>query len=150
MNENPPDNLPAAQEQSLIGELTGEDTVYRTALDVTWFTPDKQQVDAAAFYRRKVIDNDGISIGATEYAHRDLHNPIDGIIRVNVGCVRNITDPELQQGLDVIIDDYPHGVIVNVPFKEKKGPKRRFADRIASLIARNCARVHEIFDPPHN
>jgi hypothetical protein len=131
--------------------LTDETTVYRAALEVTWFTPDKQQVDAAAFYRRKDIDNDGISIGATEYAYREcLHNPIHGIIRVNVGCVRNTTDPELQQTLDVIIDDYPHGVIVNVPFKEKRGPKRRLANRIASLMAQNCAQVHEVFDPPHN
>jgi hypothetical protein len=147
MNENPLADLSTATEE----RLPDDDTVYRAALEVTWFSPDKQEVDAAAFYRRKGIDNDGISIGATQFAYREyLHNPIDGIIRVSVGCVRNITDPELQQTLDVIIDDYPHGVIVNVPFKEKKGPKRRLADRIASLIARNCARVHEVFDPPHN
>lgn len=151
MNENPLANLDAAQEEPLHGELAGEDTVYRAALEVTWFSPDKQQVDPAAFYRRKGRDDDGISIGATVYAHRAyLHNPIYGIISVNVGCVRNVTDPELQTRLDVEIDDYPHGNIINVPFKERKGPRRKFADRIASLIARNCARVHQVFEPPYN
>lgn len=146
MNENPLADLPANPDP-----LPCDTLVYRAALDETWFSPDQEEVDAAAFYRRKGIDIDGVSIGATEYTHRlYLHNPIEGIISVHVGHVRDVKDPELSAHLDVVIDDYPHGAIINVPFKEKSGPRRRHADRIASLLAKNAARVHEIFDPPHN
>jgi hypothetical protein len=128
-----------------------ESIVYRAALEESWFSSDPQEVDPAAFYRRKGRDDDGISIGVDSYSYRSyLKNPIFGIISVHVGHVRAVNDPELPVALDVEIDDPPHGIIANVPFKEKKGPRRRLAERIASLLARQAARVHEVFDPPHN
>lgn len=133
-NPNPPDGLPC------------ETIVYRAALDPSWFAADNQ-IDAAAFYRRR--GENGISIGATPEAARSfLDNPINGMISVHVGHVRDVRDPDLAIPLDVILDDPPHGLILNVPPKEKKGPRRRLADRIAGLIAKQAARPHEIFDPP--
>jgi len=133
-NPNPPDGLPC------------ETIVYRAALDPTWFAGDNQ-IDAAAFYRKR--GEDGISIAASpEAAHSLMDNPIDGIISVHVGHVRDVRDPELTTPLDVIFDDHPHGLILNVPPKERKGPRRKLADRIAGLIAKHAARTHEIFDPP--
>lgn len=147
MNENPLANLPAAPEEP----LTGETVVYRAALDVTWFTPDKQKVDAAAFFRRLKRDEDGVSISTTQYAHRGyLSGPIAGVISVHVERVRQVGDSELEHALDVVIDNRPHGNITNVPFKYRSGPRRKLAERIASLLARNAAAVHEVFDPPHN
>jgi hypothetical protein len=132
--------------------LVCESIVYRAALEESWFSSDPQEeVDSAAFYRRRGVDNDGISIGVTPYSYRSyLKNPIFGIISVHVGHVRDVNDLELVTTLDVNIDDAPHGNIINVPFKERKGPRRRLAERIASLLARQAARVHEVFDPPHN
>jgi hypothetical protein len=123
--------------------------VYRAALDQSWIS--STGVDAAAFYRRKGVDSDGISIGVSPYSYRSyLKNPIFGIISVHVGHVRDVTVPELPLPLNVEIDDDPHGNIINVPFKEKRGPRRKLAERIASLLARQAARPHEVFDPPHN
>ncbi|HUS11295.1 MAG TPA: hypothetical protein VMZ30_12585 [Pyrinomonadaceae bacterium] len=131
--------------------LACESIIYRAALEETWFSSDPPEVDAAAFYRRKGMDNDGISIGVSPYSYRSyLKNPIFGIISVHVGHVRDVNDPELLTALDIDIDDAPHGNIINVPFKERKGPRRRLAERIASLLARQAARVYEVFDPPHN
>ncbi len=147
MNQNPPDNPPADPNPP----LPCETIVYRAALEETWFTPDKQEVDAAAFFRRKGIDDIGISIGVTEYAYRRyLKHAIYGIISVHVGHVRDVADPELLARLDVQIDDHPHGNIVNVPFKERKGPRRKLAERVASQLARTAGRVHLVFDPLHN
>jgi hypothetical protein len=140
MNENPP-NPP----------LPCDRIVYRVALEDTWFSPDRQEVDAAAFFRRLKWDENGISIGETEYAYRDyLRNDVYGVISVHVGHVRDVADPELVDPLDVIIDDPPHGNIAHVPFKKKSGPQRRLAERIASRLAKTAARVHLVFDPPHN
>lgn len=131
--------------------LACEDLVYRAAFDETWFSADKQEVDPVAFFRRKGVDDLGISVGASKYSYRAyLKNPIAGIISVHVGHVRDVNDPEWPLALDVKIDDDPHGNIVNVPFKERKGPRRKLAERIASLLARNAARVCEVYDPPHN
>lgn len=133
-NSNPLNGLPC------------ETIVYRAALDPTWFASDGQ-VDAAAFYRRR--GEDGISIGVTPSDCRAfLADPIDGIISVHVGHVRDVRDPELVTRLDVIIDEHPHGIIANVPPKERKGPRRRLADRVASLLAKEAARPYEVFDPP--
>lgn len=131
--------------------LACESIVYRASLDESWISSNPPEVDPAAFYRRKDRDDDGISIGISPYSYRSyLKNPIYGIISVHVGHVRDVTDAELLSALDVDIDDPPHGIIINVPFKERKGPRRRLADRIASLLARQAARVYEVFDPPHN
>jgi hypothetical protein len=131
--------------------LACEFIVFRAALEESWFSSDPQEVDSAAFYRRKGVDDDGVSIGVSSYSYRSyLKNPIFGIISVHVGHVRDVNDAELPSALDVEIDDPPHGNIINVPFKEKRGPRRRLAERIASLLARQAARVHEVFDPPHN
>ena len=133
-NPDPPDGLPCST------------IVYRAALDPTWFAGD-DEIDAAAFYRKR--GEDGISIGATPEAARSfMENPIDGIISVHVGHVRDVEDPELTTPLDVAFDDHPHGLILNVPPKEKKGPRRRLADRVAGLIAKKAARPYEIYDPP--
>ena|SRR5437764_10466647 len=147
MNENPLANLPNPQ-----NPLSDETTVYRAALELTWFTSDKRAIDPAAFYRRTKGDEAGVSIGTTPYAYREagLVNPIHGVISVNVGRVRQVRDAELETPLDVEINDYPHGNITNVPPKVKSGPRRRLADRIASLLARNAAAIYEVFDPPHN
>lgn len=142
MNENPLANPPVAEPAFACSNI-----VYRAALDPTWFSTGGERVDPAAFYCRR--GENGISIGLTPEACRGfMTEPIDGIISVHVGRVRDITDPELAIPLDVEIDDPPHGIIKNVPPKERKGPRRRLADRIASLLARQAARPHEIFIPP--
>jgi len=148
MNENPLANLPAEP----VELLNNEASVYRAALDETWFSPDKTGVDAAAFYRRVKRDESGLSIGTYPYAHResDLRRPIAGVISVSVGRTRDVRDAELEEPLDVVIDNPPHGNITNVPYKVKSGPRRRLAERVASLLARNAATVREIFNPPHN
>jgi hypothetical protein len=111
--------------------LLCETIVYRAALDPSWFSEDKREVDAVAFYRRR--GEDGISIGITaEDCQSFLTDPIAGTISVHVGHVRDVNDPELLTPLDVEIDDHPHGIIKNVPPKEKRGPRRRLADRIAA------------------
>lgn len=69
---------------------------------------------------------------------------------MHVGHVRDVRDPELRNPLDVTIDDSPHGNIENVPDKPKSGPRRKLAERVASQLAKTAARVHLIFDPPHN
>jgi hypothetical protein len=147
MNENSPADL-----ASTSVDLPCEAIVYRAALEESWFSGDGQTVDPIAFYRRRGgRDDAGVSIGVTPYAHRNfLNNPIAGVISVHVGHVRDVADPELQDSLYVEIDNHPHGNIKNVPFKEKRGPRRKLADRVASLLARTAARTHEIFDPPHN
>lgn len=149
MPDNPLANPPSAE---VIQALTNEASVYRAALDETWFSPDKTEVDLAAFYRRLKWDDSGLSIGTSSYAHREteLRRPIAGIISVSVGSVRDVRDSELEKPLDVVIDNPPHGNITEVPYKVKSGPRRKLANRIASLLARNAATVHEIFDPPHN
>ena len=146
MNGNPPADLPPHNTPA----LTCADRVYRAAEDPSWFSEDRQRIDALAFYRRRgEADSGGISIGANPHSYRlFLTKPVAGIISVHVGHVRDVIDPELRQPLDVQFDHYPHGNILHVPPKEKKGPRRRFADRIASLLARTAARPHEIFDPP--
>lgn len=77
-----------------------------------------------------------------------MENSIDGFISVHVGHVRDVRDPGLAAPLDVIFDEHPSGIIVNVPPKEKKEPRRRLADRIASLLGRQAARPYEIYVPP--
>lgn len=145
MNENPLADAPLPN----LPEPACADRVYRAAEDPSWFSEDRRYVDSLAFYRRRGIDQDGISIGAEPYSYRlFLTEPVAGVISVHVGHVRDVADPELGEPLDVEFDEYPHGNIKNVPFKERKGPRRRFADRIASLLARTAARPHEIFDPP--
>ena len=64
--------------------------------------------------------------------------------------MRDIRDAELAGLLDVIIDNAPHGNIVNVPDRPKSGPRRRLAERIASQLAKTAAKIHLVFDPPHN
>ncbi len=147
MNENTLADLPSiTSNPNPLDGLPCETIVYRAALDPTWFAADNQ-IDAAAFYCRR--GENGISIGVTPEACRSfMSNPIDGIISVHVGHVRDVGDPELAAPLDIVIDEHPHGVVVNVPPKEKKGPRRRLADRIASLLARQAARPYEIYIPP--
>jgi hypothetical protein len=148
MNENPLADVP--HENPL--PLACTDRVYRAALDPTWFSQDGTRVDQEAFYRRRGrADAHGVSIGVAPHSYQAfLREPIAGVISVHVGHVRDVVDPELLHALDVEINDHPHGNIINVPPKEKSGPRRKFADRIASLLARTAARPHEIFNPMHN
>ena len=146
------DNAQQLAAAGAVQPLNNETAVYRAALDETWFSSDKTVVDSAAFYRRLKRDASGLSIGTYPYAHREteLRGPIAGIISVSIGGIRDVRDAELEEPLDVVIDNPPHGNITNVPYKVKSGPRRKLADRIASLLARNAAAVHEVFDPPHN
>ncbi len=141
MNENPLADLPPSD-----NPLPCETIVYRAAMDESWFSEDKTEVDAIAFHRRERRDPTGLTIGLHDRFYRgNLTRPIAGIISIHVGHVRDVGN-ELEVGLDVVIDDTPHGNILGLPFA--KSPTRRQAERIASLLARRSARPHEIFDPP--
>jgi hypothetical protein len=144
MNENPLAAPPAPP-------LACSKIVYRAAMDESWFSKDASEVDAAAFFKRGRHDSHGLSVGLTEYAYRRyLSGPVAGVISVHVGHVRDVRDAELKDALDVVIDDAPHGNITNIPDKPKSGPRRKLAERIASQLAKTAARVHLVFDPPHN
>src|SRR5882724_11661433 len=140
MNENPlADPPPPAN------PLPCETIVYRAAMDESWFSKDKTEVDAIAFHRRERRDPTGLTIGLHDRFYRDgLTRPIAGVISVHVGHVRDVGD-ELEVVLDVVIDRAPHGNILGLPFA--KSPNRKIAERIASLLARKAARPHEIFVP---
>ena len=139
MNENPLAGLPGLP-------LACSRIVYRAAMDESWFSTDKSEVDAIAFHRRERRDPSGLTIGLNDRFYRGkLLRPIAGIISIHVGHVRDV-GVELAIPLDVVIDADPHGNIVGLPFA--KSPTRREAERIASLLARRASRPHEVFDPP--
>jgi len=141
MNQNPLADPPALPEP-----LACNTIVYRAAMDESWFSENKSEVDAIAFHRRELRDPTGLTIGLNDRFYRDrLTRPIAGVISIHVGHVRDVGD-ELEVALDVVIDRAPHGNILGLPFA--KSPTRKDAERIASLLARRAARPHEIFDPP--
>lgn len=141
MNENPLANLPPPPDH-----LPCETIVYRAAMDESWFSEDKSEVDAIAFHRRERRDPSGLSVGLHDRFYRGyLIRPIAGVISIHVGHVRNVGN-EVNTALDVVIDEAPHGNIIGLPFV--KSPTRKEAERLASLLARKAARPHEIFDPP--
>ena len=141
MNENPLADPPPPADP-----LPCETIVYRAAMDETWFSEDKTEVDAIAFHRRERRDPSGLTIGLHDRFYRGtLLRPIAGVISIHVGHVRDVGN-ELGVELDVVVDADPHGNIVGLPFA--KSPTRKEAERIASLLARRTSRPHEVFDPP--
>jgi hypothetical protein len=140
MNENL-----LAEPHPVLNPLTNETIVYRAAMDESWFSEDKEEVDSIAFQRREKRDPTGLTIGLHDRFYRgSLTRPIAGIVSIQVGQVRDV-GRDLEPRLDVLIDHAPHGNIMGLPFA--KSPTRKEAERIASLLARR-ARPHEIFDPP--
>lgn len=138
MNDNPPANPP---DQTV--ELPCGTIVYRAAMDESWFSEDKTEVDAIAFHRRERRDPTGLTIGLHDRFYRgSLLRPIGGVISVHVGHVRDVGQ-ELGVPLDVVIDRDPHGNILGLPFA--KSPTRKEAERIASLLARRAARPQRDF-----
>ena len=143
MNENPLDNAP-----QVVNPLPNSAVVFRAATDATWFYDNNTKVDAAAFIKRSPRwDANGLSIGTEPYFYRDYFlKPINGIISVNVGKVREVVEGQPDHILDVLIDNKPHGNITGLPFP-KRG-LRRMAERLASLLARQASKPFEVFDPP--
>ena len=89
MNENPLGNLPADAEPSLpCGTI-----VYRAALEATWLSLEKDQVDAHAFFKRGKHDSHGLSVTLTEYGYREyLSGPVAGVISfMSDTCVIYVT-----------------------------------------------------------
>ncbi len=143
MSENPLDNAP-----QVINPIPSNTVVYRAATEATWFCDNNTKVDAAAFIKRNPKwDNNGLSIGTEPYFYRDyFKNPINGIISVDVGKVREVVEGHPDYILDVLIDNKPHGNITGLPFP-KKG-LRKIAERLASLLARQASKPFQVFDPP--
>lgn len=140
------DENPLADPQPPANRLPCETIVFRAAMNDTWFSEDKTEVDAIAFHRREKSDPTGLTIGLhNRFYEGRLSRPIAGVISIHVGHVRDVGD-EIGVPLDVVVDDAPHGNILGLPFA--KSPTRKEAERIASLLARRTARPHEVFDPP--
>lgn len=139
------DDNPFVDPLRVLNPLPNETIVYRAAMDETWFSEDKTEVDAAAFHRRERRDPAGLTIGLHDRAYRgSLTRPIAGVLKIQVIDVREV-GRELNPQLEISIDRAPHGNILGLPFC--KSPTRKEAERIASLLARR-AKPHEIFDPP--
>lgn len=143
MNENPLDNAPL-----VINPLPSNAVVYRAATDPSWFIENNTKVHAAAFIKRSQRwDANGLSIGTEPYFYRDyLTRPINGVISVDVGKVREVVEGHPDHILDVLIDNKPHGNITGLPFP--KSGLRRIAERLASLLATQASAPFEVFDPP--
>jgi hypothetical protein len=106
-------------------ELPDNIVVYR-ALRKGWIDRDRSIVKSDAYYLRKRINEQSISVNfSIEQSLSALRN-CEGVASLNVGEIREL-------GLNVVRDSSSHGSIIGLPYREDNRLK---ADELALLLAR--------------
>lgn len=123
---------PSSGSASEFETLPDRTLVYR-ALRKGWIDRDRSIVKSDAYYLRKNINEQGISVNfSIEQSLSALRN-CEGIASLNVGGIREL-------GLNVVRDSSSHGSIIGLPYREDNRPR---ADELALLLARQSRIVWE-------
>jgi hypothetical protein len=110
--------------------------VYR-ALRKGWIDKDRSIVKADAYYLRKRINEQGISVNfSIEQSLSAIRNS-EGVASITVGEIRSI-------GLDLVRDSSSHASIIGLPYREDDRPK---ADELALLLAKRSIIVWQPAQP---
>ncbi len=113
-------------------ELPDNAVVYR-ALRKGWIDRDRSIVKSDAYYLRKRINEQGISVNFSREQSLSALRNCEGVASLNVGEIREL-------GLNVVSDSSSHGSIIGLPYREDNRPK---ADEFALLLARQSRIVWE-------
>jgi hypothetical protein len=107
-------------------EILPDNIVVYRALRKGWIDRDRSIVKSDAYYLRKRINEQSISVNfSIEQSLSALRN-CEGVASLNVGEIREL-------GLNVVRDSSSHGSIIGLPYREDNRLK---ADELALLLAR--------------
>ncbi|HAT12950.1 MAG TPA: hypothetical protein DCS91_04585 [Microcoleaceae bacterium UBA11344] len=114
-------------------EKLPDNTVVYRALRKGWIDRDRSIVKSDAYYLRKRINEQSISVNfSIEQSLSALKN-CEGVASLNVGGIREL-------GLNVVRDSSSHGSIIGLPYREDNRPR---ANELALLLARQSQIVWE-------
>ncbi|AFZ07525.1 hypothetical protein Osc7112_3139 [Oscillatoria nigro-viridis PCC 7112] len=123
---------PSSGSASEFETLPDRTLVYR-ALRKGWIDRDRSIVKSDAYYLRKNINEQGISVNfSIEQSLSALRN-CEGVASLDLGKIREL-------GLNVVRDSSSHGSIIGLPYREDNRPR---ADELALLLARQSRIVWE-------
>lgn len=118
--------------ESEFENLPDNTLIYRS-LRKGWIDWDRSIVKSDAYYLRKRINEQSISVNfSIEQSLSALRN-CEGVASLNVGEIREL-------GLNVVRDSSSHGSIIGLPYREDNRLK---ADELALLLARKSRIVWE-------
>jgi hypothetical protein len=116
---------PSSGSVSEFEELPDNIVVYR-ALRKGWIDRDRSIVKSDAYYLRKRINEQSISVNFSIKQSLSALRNCEGVASLNVGEIREL-------GLNVVRDSSSHGSIIGLPYREDNRPR---ADELALLLAR--------------
>lgn len=98
---------------------------------------DRSIVKADAYYLRKRINEQGISVNFSIEQSLSAIRNCEGVASITAGDIRSI-------GLDLVRDSSSHASIIGLPYREDDRPK---ADELALLLARRSIIVWQPSQP---
>jgi hypothetical protein len=121
---------------SELEQLPDPAIVYR-ALRKGWIDKDRSIVKADAYYLRKRINEQGISVNFSIEQSLSAIRNCEGVASITAGDIRSL-------GLDLVRDSSSHASIIGLPYREDDRPK---ADELALLLARRSIIVWQPSQP---
>ena len=107
-------------------EKIPDTTIVYRALRKGWIDKDRSIVKPDAYYLRKRISEQGISVNFSIEQSLNIFKSCQGVARLIVGDIRSLD-------LDIVRDSSSHGSIIRLPYREDDGAR---ADEFALLLAR--------------
>ncbi len=115
----------SSESASEVEKLPDITIVYRV-LRKGWIDKDRSIVKADAYYLRKRISEQGISVNFSIQQSLSVFKNCEGVASLTVGDIRSLD-------LDIVHDSSSHGSIIRLPYREDDRPR---ADEFALLLAR--------------
>ncbi|MEY3869078.1 MAG: hypothetical protein ACRCT1_10010 [Microcoleaceae cyanobacterium] len=115
-----------SEDSPLDMETLSDNTLVYRALRKGWIDQDNGLIKADAFYLRKRINEEGISVNFSLAQSLTVLKNSEGVASISVGNIREL-------GLDVVRDSSTHASIIGLPYREDN---RARADELALLLAR--------------
>ena len=107
-------------------EKIPDTTIVYRALRKGWIDQDRSIVKPDAYYLRKRISEQGISVNFSIEQSLNIFKSCQGVASLIVGDIRSLD-------LDIVRDSSSHGSIICLPYREDDPPR---ADEFALLLAR--------------